>query len=195
MKINNTILNLESSAIIEAIKAGSEKILFQIYETYRDEFVSWAIRNHQVSTEEAKDVFQESILGLYKSVKAGNADRLEVSIKTYLFGIGKNVILNAIKRKGIEAKAYENFTKINDNAINEHYEQEHLVNLVKRLYLAMGSPCKEILEMYYEKGFDMESIALRTGYKNADVAKKKKYECLKALEERVGMNKLNNSRN
>ena len=56
----------------------------------------------------------------------------------------------------------------------------------------MGSPCKEILEMYYEKGYDMESIASRIGYKNADVAKKKKYECLKSLEDRVAMSGLKN---
>ncbi len=171
------ILNLETSAIIEAIKAGSEKILFQLYETYRDEFVSWAIRNHQVSIEEAKDVFQESVVGLYRNVKNGKADTLEASMKTYLFGIGKNIILNALKRKGVEAKAYENFSEGYDNGINEHCEHEHLVNLVKMLYRAMGSPCKEILEMYYEKSFDMESVAARIGYKNADVAKKKKYEC------------------
>jgi len=187
---NTPIVNLETSAIIEAIKAGSEKILFQLYETYRDEFVSWAIRNHQVTVEEAKDVFQESVVGLYKNIKGGKVDRLEVSIKTYLFSIGKNIILNVIKRKGVETKVYENFSAIHDNGINEHYDQEHLINLVKRLYKAMGSPCKEILEMYYEKSFDMESIALRVGYKNADVAKKKKYECLRSLEDRITMSKL-----
>jgi RNA polymerase sigma factor (sigma-70 family) len=183
-------VNLETSAIIEAIKAGSEKILFQLYETYRDEFVSWAIRNHQVTVEEAKDVFQESVVGLYKNIKRGKVDRLEVSIKTYLFSIGKNIILNAIKRKGLEAKVYESFSAIHDNGINEHYDQEHLIDLVKRLYKAMGSPCKEILEMYYEKSFDMESIALRVGYKNSDVAKKKKYECLRSLEDKINRSKL-----
>lgn len=183
-------MNLETSAILEAIKAGSEKILFQLYENYRNEFVSWAIRNHQVTVEEAKDIFQESVVALYKNVKSGKANTLESSIKTYLFGIGKNIILNTIKRKGIEAKAYESFGHTHDNGINEHYEQEHLINLVKRLYRAMGSPCKEILEMYYEKGYDMESVATRIGYKNADVAKKKKYECLKSLEDRINMSKL-----
>ncbi len=183
-------MNLETSAIIEAIKAGSEKILFQLYENYRDEFVSWAVRNHQVTVEEAKDAFQESVVALYKNVKASKADALESSVKTYLFGIGKNIILNAIKRKGIETKAYESFNPSHDNGINEHYDQEHLINLVKRLYRAMGSPCKEILEMYYEKGYDMESVASHIGYKNADVAKKKKYECLKSLEDRINMSRL-----
>ncbi|MBN8578431.1 MAG: sigma-70 family RNA polymerase sigma factor [Cytophagales bacterium] len=190
MNSKTNILNLETSAIIEAIKAGSEKILFQLYEVYRDEFVSWAIRNHQVSIEEAKDVFQESIVGLYKNVKSGKADTLESSVKTYLFGIGKNIIINALKRKGVEEKIMQNLEYQHDNGINDFYNQEHLINLVKRLYRAMGSPCKEILEMYYEKGFDMESVASNIGYKNADVAKKKKYECLKSLEDRINMSRL-----
>lgn len=190
MNSKNYFLNLETSAIIEAIKAGSEKILFQLYESYRDEFVSWAIRNHQISIEEAKDVFQEAIVGLYKNVKGGKADSLESSIKTYLFGIGKNIILNLLKRKGIENKAYEQFTETQETVNPDYYDREHLVSLVSRIYSALGSPCKEVLELYYEKGFDMESVAMRLGYKNADVAKKKKYECLKSLEDRINMSRL-----
>lgn len=183
-------MNLETSAIIEAIKAGSEKILFNIYETYRNDFVRWAIHNHQISVEEAKDVFQESVIGLYKNVKAGKLETIEVSIKTYLFSIGKNTILNAVKRRKIELRAYENFENGIGNGIHEHYDHEHLINLVKRVYRSMGSPCKEILEMFYEKGFDMESIASRIGYKNADVAKKKKYECMSHLESRISKTRI-----
>ncbi|WHZ08127.1 MAG: hypothetical protein OJF59_001880 [Cytophagales bacterium] len=183
-------MNLETSAIIEAIRAGSEKILFNIYEAHRNDFVSWAIHNHQISVEEAKDVFQETVIALYKNVKADKLESIEVSIKTYLYSIGKNIILNAIKRRGIEERVFESFNVKTENGIHEHYEHEHLVNLVKRIYRSMGSPCKEILEMFYEKGFDMESIAKRIGYKNADVAKKKKYECLSHLENRISKTRI-----
>lgn len=164
--------------------------MFNIYEEYRNDFVSWAIRHHQISAEEAKDVFQESVIALYKNVKADKMESTEVSIKTYLFGIGKNIILNAVKRRGIEEKVFESFNVKTENGIHEHYEHEHLVSLVKRLYRSMGSPCKEILEMFYEKGFDMESIATRIGYKNSDVAKKKKYECLSLLESRISKTRI-----
>ncbi|MBS1558491.1 MAG: sigma-70 family RNA polymerase sigma factor [Bacteroidetes bacterium] len=185
-------MNLETSAIIEAIKAGSEKILLNIYEAHRNDFISWATHNHHVSREEAKDIFQESVIAFYKNVKMDKLKSLDVSFKTYLFSIGKNIMLNVVKRKGIESKALEGFTESNDNGISEHYEKEHLINFVKRLYQAMGSPCKEILEMFYERGFDMESIAVRIGYKNADVAKKKKYECLKTFEDRINMSHFKN---
>ncbi|MBS1542039.1 MAG: sigma-70 family RNA polymerase sigma factor [Bacteroidetes bacterium] len=183
-------MNLETSAVIEAIKAGSEKILFQLYENYRNEFIHWAVHNHRVSVEEAKDVFQEALIGLYRNVKSGRVDYIEVSIKTYLFSIGKNVIMNGLRRKGIEARVYESLSIEHDNAIDDGHKTDDLKNMVKRLYMAIGSPCKEILEMYYERGFDMETIADRIGYKNANVAKKRKYECLKALEERIRMSPL-----
>ncbi len=183
-------LNLENSAIIEAIKAGSEKILFQLYEAYRDEFVNWAVRNHKVSVEEAKDIFQEAMVGLYKNVKGGRVDSLTVTVKTYLFGIGKNNLLNLIKRKSIEQKVMAEFEAVPEYGIAKRYDEEHMVYLAKRIYRAIGSPCKEVLEMFYANGYDMESIALRLGYKNSDVAKKKKYECLKKLEERISVSEL-----
>jgi len=183
-------LNLETSAIIEAIKAGSEKIIFQLYESYRNEFLNWAVRNHRVSEEEAKDIFQEALVALYRNVKTGKVYTLESSIKTYLFSIAKNVMLNDLKRKDIEAKVFESLTIEHDNSINNQHEVDGLTNLIKQLYMAIGSPCKEILEMYYEREYDMESIALKVGYKNANVAKKKKYECMKALEERIKMSPL-----
>lgn len=190
LNCNTNILSIETSAIIEAIKAGSEKIMYQLYESYREEFVSWTIRNHKITIEEAKDVFQEAMVGLYKNVKAGRADSLESSIKTYLFGIGKNIILNLLKRKGIEIKAYEYFTESQETQNPDLYDREHLVSLVSRIYRALGSPCKEVLELYYERGFDMESVAITLGYKNADVAKKKKYECMRTLEERINMSRI-----
>jgi RNA polymerase sigma-70 factor (ECF subfamily) len=183
-------VNLETAAIIEAIKAGSEKILFQLYESYRNEFVNWAVKNHQISVEEAKDVFQEAMVALYKNVKAGRIDSLDSSIKTYLFGIGKNFLLNQVRRKAFETHAFGHFAENQGTENIDGYDREHVVNLVSRIYRALGSPCKEVLELYYEKGFDMESVARRLGYKNADVAKKKKYECLKALEQRINMSRL-----
>ena len=183
-------MNLEASAVIEAIKAGSEKILFQLYENYRNEFLHWAVRNHRVTEEEAKDVFQEALVALYRNVKKGKVESIEVSIKTYLFSIGKNLILNTIRRKKREAEAYQSIGIEHDNSVIDNYERDGLTTMIKRLYLSIGSPCKEILEMYYEKDFDMESIAERVGFKNANVAKKKKYECIKALEARIKMSPL-----
>ncbi len=188
-------MNLESLAIIEAIKAGSERTLIKVYETYRDGFVSWASKNHQIGTEEAKDIFQETIIAFYRNVKSDPSFQLDSSIKTYLFAIGQNKILGLIQRKKIEGDYLNNLTLNNHNPIDNHYHHEHLAILVKRIYRNVGEKCREILKMHYELRFDMESIAERMGYKNANVAKKMKYECLKALEERVNMSNLSKNIN
>jgi RNA polymerase sigma factor (sigma-70 family) len=188
-------LNLESLAIIEAIRGGSERTLIKLYESYRDEFVSWAIRNHQIATEEAKDIFQETIIAFYRNTKSDESFQINTSIKTYLFAIGNNKILNLIKRRTIEQKYMEDLPSPDYNPIENHYDKDHLAVLVKRIYNNIEKTCREILKMHYEHRFDMESIAERMGYKNANVAKKKKYECLKALEERISMSNLSKNIN
>jgi DNA-directed RNA polymerase specialized sigma24 family protein len=80
---------LEDFAIIEAIRNGSEKILLRIYSEYRDEFMGWAISNNQLEIEEAKDIFQDTIISFHQNLKSGKQEHLQSSVKTYLFAIGK----------------------------------------------------------------------------------------------------------
>jgi len=176
---------LENQAVIEAIKSGSEKVLLLIYEEYRDDFIKWASYHYNISSEEAKDYFQDVIIAFYHNVKTGSTESIETSLKTYFYSIGKNLILNGIRHKNYEQKFLSSAEIHDNNTIENQHEHEHLVEIVKRLYKIIGTPCKEILEMYYSKRFDMESIASRMGYKNANVAKKKKYECIKQLEDRL----------
>ena len=182
---------LENQAIIEAIKSGSERILLLIYEVHRNDFIKWASQNYNISSEEAKDHFQEAIIALYHNVKTGATETIETSLRTYLYSIGKNSILNNIRHKNYE----DSFKKSNEsqfhNPIEDVHDKEYLEQMVKKIFNLIGHPCKDILDMYYNKRFDMESIAKRMGYKNANVAKKKKYECIKEIEEKIKFNELN----
>lgn len=131
-------------------------------------------------------------MALYRNVKSGKIETIDSSVKTYLFGIGKNIVLNNVKRKAIENRVLASVETGTDDRINDNHQLQHITFFVRKLYEGLGSPCREILLMFYEKGYDMQQIASATGYKNADVAKKKKYECLKALEDRVHKSKLIN---
>ncbi len=187
----NRRMKLENQAVIEAIRSGSEKILFLIYEEFRNEFIQWSSYHYNISKEEAKDYFQEVILALYRNIKSGATIVIDTELKTYLFSIGKYLILKGIRHKSYEQEFLTIPEITNLNSFEDQHDHEHLVQLVKRIYKLIGSPCKEILEMHYAKRFDMESIANRMGYKNANVAKKKKYECIKQLEDRLKLSTLN----
>ena len=47
----------------------------------------------------------------------------------------------------------------------------------------IGEKCKELLTYFYFDGIDMNSIAEKMQYNNADTAKAKKHQCFKSLQE------------
>jgi predicted DNA-binding protein YlxM (UPF0122 family) len=67
-------------------------------------------------------------------------------------------------------------------------KNEFIKDTVKKYLNEQCEDCKKVLELYYFKDLDMKTIAEEMGYKNADVAKKKKYECFKKLAEMVRKN-------
>jgi len=64
-------------------------------------------------------------------------------------------------------------------------ETDPRISIVKKYILQLGEKCRKVLMLYYENEFSMESIAINMGYKNASVAKKKKHECMKKLENEI----------
>ena len=58
-------------------------------------------------------------------------------------------------------------------------EENHNKEMVRQHLSLLDEKSRRILELYYLEGKDMKTIAEEIGYKNADVAKKKKYEVMK----------------
>ena len=79
------------------LQSGDEDGLSIIYERYRNEFVDWAIKRHYCTVEDAKDIFQNIVVIFFMKIKDRKIPILNSSIKTYLFGIGENLLM---QRKG-----------------------------------------------------------------------------------------------
>ena len=170
--------------MIERIKSTeSEKCLEEIYSEYRDEFLQWAIRNHKCTIEEAKDVFQTSIIIFYENVRSGKVTEISTKVKTYLFGIGKNKILELLRAKKKMVFEYKDElfreTDYREDDIDEAYEEN--LKKVEISLMKLGDPCKSILGQFYYHKKSMVEIAEVFGYKNSDTVKNLKYKCLKRL--------------
>ena len=174
--------NLSDLAIIEAIKRGSEKVLFGLYDEYRNEFIGWALNNHQLTVEEAKDIFQDTIIAFNQNIKLDRFEGKNSSLKTYLFSIGKNFIRLHFRSS---KNTYLQEDLSNHLFIEPDEPDTHLRDLVKKSLTRIGNRCRTILLLFYQNGWDMESIAQEMGLKNRNVAKKSKYECMKKLESEV----------
>lgn len=154
-----------------------------MYRCYRDEFIAWSGNRYGATAEQAKDVFQDAVVAFYENIVSGRLTALTSSVKTYLFEIGKNKLINVQKReKRMTYKGDPHLINRSEkedymNEENKAYSQEQLRKAISKL----PDDCQRILELYYFREYDMESIAREMGYKNADTAKSKKSVCMKKL--------------
>ncbi len=178
--------------IISQIKAGNEEALIDLYKSYRDEFIAWAKNTYQLRDEDSKDIFQDTILAFYNNVVSGQLTELNSEVKTYLFQIGKFKLINFLKKHN-RTVTFSEFDLLSvveptEDKMLDQEESEFIKETVKKYLKEQCEDCKKILELYYFKEMDMKTIAKEMGYKNSDVAKKKKYECFKKLATMVKKN-------
>ena len=162
-----------------------EKLLKEVYSNYRDEFLLWALNNHSCTLEEAKDVFQQSVIIFYENISSGKLTHITTQLKTYIFGIGKNKLRElARKEQKMKSSYNEHIYSENDDLYyqgNDQYEDK--LKNVNLCLTKMGDPCKKILELYYYHRKSMIEITETLDYKNSDTAKNLKYKCLQRLRQ------------
>jgi RNA polymerase sigma factor (sigma-70 family) len=180
----------DEASVLLAIRKGDPEGLSLVYTEYRESFISWCMKNYSCTLEEAKDIYQNTIVIFYENTLSGKFTATHASFKTYLFAIGKNKAHETLRRNDrwvrFEYSAYEDTSS---DETNEFTEED--MQLAAHALNALGDPCRQLLELYFFKREKMEDIARTMGYKNTDTAKNQKYKCLIRLrslfhEQRTG---------
>lgn len=159
------------------LQSGDEDSLSIIYERYRNEFIDWAIKRHNCTVEDAKDIFQNIVVIFFMKIKGEKMKTLNSSIKTYLFGIGKNLL----KQRKEEHLSLDRCISVELEYVTE--KDARKIDAITNGLSKMNPLCREILTDFYFKGAMMEDIALAYDYKNIQSAKTQKYKCLQKLKD------------
>jgi RNA polymerase sigma factor (sigma-70 family) len=174
---------MDDFSVFQRIKDGDSSELLLIYKKYRIEFLRWAVKKYGCSVDEAKDIYQQTILIFFERITQNKLSFLTSKIKTYVFAIGKNLVLEHLVRTGRYTndvdpdQAYEIFAQKEVDA-----EKEKNLELIEKSLEELGEPCRTLLISYYYQKRSMQEISDSLGYKNADTAKNLKYKCLKRLK-------------
>jgi len=169
---------------VESINQGIDDGLVYLYKTHRSEFLEWARKRYQVDHDLASDAFQEAIIALRFNVLHGKLTTLSSTLKTYLFSVAKNQLLNRLKRSNFELSS-DDLSKYEGEGVTIMGQQKELSERQERVRAtihSMAEPCLSILKMFYYLGYSMEVIAARMSYKSEDVAKSQKARCFKKLK-------------
>ena len=152
---------MTDNAVIEALKNRDQNALKQIYSNNRLAFISFA-KKYPITEEDVIDIYQDAIIALRDNAVNGTIDDLKSELKTYLFSIGKYMIYNKVKQQKkmhlIENPA--NFIE-NKDALTFSINTNVLTKEQKQLQIAfktLGQKCKEVLTLFYYRGFDLEEI-------------------------------------
>ena len=172
--------------IIQKIRSGGQTELGMIYEEYRSEFLQWITNEYDCSVDDGKDMYQLAILIFYDNIKQGKLQRLVSSVKTYLFGIGKNLAKDNMRKE-------KKFTPINQEKWIKEYlidEPDHSLDdgifaMAKRALEKLGQPCQRLIELFYYENKNIQEITEAMQYKNPDTAKNQKCKCMARLRKLV----------
>jgi RNA polymerase sigma-70 factor (ECF subfamily) len=174
------------SEIIQKIRSGGQTELGMIYEEYRKEFLQWITKEYECSSDDSKDIYQLAILIFYDNIKKGKLEHLVSSVKTYLFGIGKNIAKDNRRKE-------KKFTPINQEKWLKEYlidepdqvMDENTFNFAKKALEKLGQPCQRLIELFYYENKSMQEITEAMQYKNPETAKNQKCKCMARLRKLV----------
>ena len=173
-------------SIIEEILKGNEEEIVKLYNAYKNDFLRWADYKFSVDKDDALDIFQDAVVSFYKNIKQGKVNSFKYSAKTYLFAIGRNLLLNKVKYEQRFDKELEDFEKVIPPPPPEPIAADQSVkDFIDGALKQLGEPCYTLLKLFYYDAYSMEAIAREINSKSANVAKAQKSRCVKALRKLI----------
>lgn len=178
-----TKAQFSDNEFIEGLRSGNSEVLLALYKKYFN-FVLKYIVNNNGSQEAAEDIYQESIIVLYENCKKPEF-QLNCQLQTYLYSVAKRLWLKELRKNNkvfLMKENEENEVVDVSEEMVEHEEKEWNLNKMNESLEKLGEPCVTLIRDFYINKLNMEIIAEKFGYTNADNAKNQKYKCLQRLK-------------
>lgn len=134
----------------------------------------------------AEDIFQDAMCILLKKVKQPEFI-LTAHIKTYMYGICKNLLLQKLERnskKAVHQKALLIQQTITENIETFDLTEYRLTCIKKALESFEKEDCKTIIKLFYLEGKRLIDLAKIMNYTPGSI-KSKRYDCIKYLRKKV----------
>ncbi|HMJ70760.1 MAG TPA: sigma-70 family RNA polymerase sigma factor [Cyclobacteriaceae bacterium] len=179
--------SMSDAELLHLVRSGDPSGLSFVYEKYRKEYFNWIRRFSRCDADDACEYYQGTIVIFYENVTNGKLTELQSSLKTYLFGIGKNLVMHEYRKsqRGEKVKAEFIIQSHLADSAQEMLSEENDLALVHRCFERIGDPCHRLLQLFYFNQKSMEEISGELGYKNPETAKNQKYKCMERLRKLV----------
>lgn len=174
------IRSADQDDLIVSIRNGDEQALRQVYKKHYA-VVAHMVMNNAGSLQEAKDVYQETIIVFYENIRKEGFE-LKCQLKTYLYSVARRIWLKQLERKKKFDAGLVDSDEYVDLVVDQEDRREEQYTAMNTALDGLGEPCRSILKDFYLNRQSMDEITLKFGYTNTDNTKNQKYKCLKRLK-------------
>jgi RNA polymerase sigma factor (sigma-70 family) len=158
---------------------------------YKEVFmqIRWLVIHNHGTEQEAKDIFQESMIVLYRKIRSGKFN-LNCSLSTYIYSICRLLWLKELQRKVRynSTDAEDAMCLADGDSSNQNFEDAKK-ELFNRHFNELSKGCKEILNLYLS-GMPVSEITKSLGFRSDQYTMERKYRCKQRLMEKIINNPL-----
>ena len=182
---------MSEKELVRLLRAKDDRGFRQLMQYYP--MCKQMMRKLGVDENSCEDIFQESLMVLYEKLQKKDF-QLTAKVSTYLYKVCQN-IAKAYRWKKSKMEVV-NPSSVPDDRGEEGYFQRAIVQGLseefedelpnsEELYqaiVALDSPCKDILSMFYYHKARIKEIMLELGYPNENATRQAKYQCIIRLK-------------
>ena len=183
MQQDTTLNANKAEELSVAIRSNNELVLSGLYRNNYYKVERFVVENNG-SIDEAKDVFQEAFVAVWRNIHMHKFSPISESVFTaYLYQVAKYKWIDTLRSQQRKVMVPEaDVSAMEDVHLNEH--DNIYISLVRKHFAKLGQTCREILVLFYFHDQSLQKIALARQWTEA-TAKNNKYRCIQQLRSLV----------
>ena len=112
--------------------------------------VQTLIINNNGSADDAKDIFQETMIVLFEKVRSSGFE-LNCQIKTFVYSVARRLWLKRLQQQNRYTAPGDNMESVVpvEEDLDAHDQRNAEFEMMEKAINNLGEPCKSLLEAYY----------------------------------------------
>ena len=170
--------------IIDGIRRRDNRVLSYIYKNHYAAILKLILGNSG-SEEDAKDIFQEALIVVFRNIREKADFSLKSGFQTYLYSIARLLWLKSLRnRKSEEKSLKENHSYIDFEPPKPFNDEDVRYSLYQKAFTNIPEDCQKILRMSVD-GISQKDIAAELGFRSENYIKKRKHYCKQYLINKI----------
>ena len=171
--------------IIEGVRKRDNNVLQFIYKSYYSTVLKLVL-NNSGTEDDAKDIFQESLIVIFKNIREEPMFSMGCTFQTYLYSVARLLWLKQLrdfKNNGV-TRLVENHSHIAFEEPKPFTEDDLNYSMYQRAFLELPPDCQKIIKMTVD-GLSQKEICKRMGLMSENYISKRKHYCKEFLIKKI----------